>query len=443
MNLLKQFIKFVIPSIVSMWVFSLYTMADGVFVAKGVGEAALAAVNLSMPLTSVIFALGLTFATGTSVLVSICMGKSELEQANKLFSQNILVVSVLGIILTVIIRMNLESVALFLGATPDTLEYVKDYTGVISLFAVFFMVSYNLEVLVKADGAPQLSTIGVTICALMNVILDYIFVIHFHWGVWGAALATGLAQVTSTLIFLTYFLKKSRHLHFTHFRFQPSVYKKLLPLGIGEGVSDLSSGMVVFLFNQVILSTIGEFALVSYTVISYLNTLVLMTMTGTSQGLQPLLGFHHGRGEFGTCRTLLKYGLGTSFVCGITAFTVITAAASSIAGFFIDGTLDQNLYLYTVSAIKMYSPAFLLLGFNVVGAGFFAAVEKPAFAMTISLGRGFILITICLLILPLLIGETGIWLAAGVSEGLCLLATLLLATKYRKQEVSVCSLNIL
>lgn len=440
MNLLKQYLKFVIPSIVSMWVFSLYTMADGVFVAKGVGETALAAVNLSMPLTSIIFALGLTFATGTSVLVSICMGKGDMERANGLFSQNIVTMAVLGIALTVLIRMNLESIALFLGATPDTLGYVKEYTGIIALFAVFFMVSYNLEVLVKADGAPQLSTIGVMSCALMNIILDYIFVMHLHWGVGGAALATGLAQVTSTTIFLLYFLKKSRHLHFTKFWFRFSIYKKLLPLGIGEGISDLSSGIVVFLFNQVILAAIGEFALVSYTVISYLNTLVLMTMTGTSQGIQPLLGFHHGRGENGVCRSLLKYGICTALICGCAAFTVISAAAPEIAGFFINEDRDMNLYAYTVRVMRMYSPAFLLIGFNVVAAGFFAAVERPGFAMTISLGRGLVLITVCLVLLPWLAGENGVWLASAVSEGVCLLVTLLLAAKYKKRAVPGCGL---
>ena len=428
MELFKKFIKFVIPSVVSMWVFSLYTMADGVFVAKGVGETALAAVNLSMPLTSVIFSIGLTFATGTSVLISISMGKGEFSKANDLFSQNILAMAVLGIFITILIQANLDAIVLFLGGTPDTSAFVREYAGTISVFAVFFIISYNLEVLVKVDGTPQLSTIGVMSCAAMNILLDYVFVIRFHWGVRGAAFATGLAQVTSTCIFLLYFFKGSRQLHFKRFHFQFSVYKRILPLGIGEGISDLSSGIVVFLFNQVILSSIGEFALVSYTIISYLNTLVLMTMTGTSQGLQPLLSFHHGRGEGIVCKRLLKYGMSSSALCGAAAFAAVFTCAPGITGFFIGRYQDPVLFEYTVKVMRIYSTAFLLIGFNVIAAGFFAAVEKPAFAMTVSLGRGLILIAVCLLLLPRFLGEIGVWGAAGISEAVCLAVTLLLLT---------------
>lgn len=434
MNLLKRFFKFVIPSIISMWVFSLYSMADGVFVAKGVGETALAAVNLSMPLTCAIFAVGLTFATGTSVLVSISVGKGDLSRANELFSQNITVMILVGILITALVQTNLEAVIRFLGATQDTAVYVREYAGVISLFAVFFIVSYNLEVLVKADGAPQISTIGVMSCAAMNVLLDYVFVMRFHWGAWGAALATGLAQVTSTIIFLIYFLKGSRKLRFKRFHFQLSDYKKILPLGIGEGISDLSNGIVIFLFNQVILSTIGEFALVSYTVISYINTFVLMTMTGTSQGLQPLLSFHHGRGEHDICRKLLKYGILSSAICGFGALIAVFTGAPGIAGFFIDRVSAQSLLEYTVRAMRIYSVSFLLIGYNVIAAGYFAAVEKPAFAMTISFGRGLVLIAASLFVLPMIAGDTGVWMAAGVSEAVCLVGTGVLAERGRHKK---------
>ena len=199
--LLKKFFKFVLPSIVSMWIFALYTMVDGMFVAWGVGESALASVNLSMPYVIMIFTIGLLMATGTSTLISISLGKKEEEQASRLFTMNLAVLTVLSLAVTAVSLIFLEPIALFLGASPDNLTYVKEYVGTISVFAVFFILSYNMEALVKTDGTPMVSAIGVTACGLTNVILDYVFVMKFHWGVFGAAFATGL-QVASTVIFL-------------------------------------------------------------------------------------------------------------------------------------------------------------------------------------------------------------------------------------------------
>ena len=144
MDLLKRFFKFVIPSIVSMWIFSLYTMVDGIFVAWGVGEHALTAVNLSMPFTSLVFMVGILLATGTSTVISIALGQGDLDRARNYFNQNLFVTGIASLLLGALVLLNLERVALFLGATPDTLVYVKEYVGTIAAFAIFFTISYNL-----------------------------------------------------------------------------------------------------------------------------------------------------------------------------------------------------------------------------------------------------------------------------------------------------------
>ena len=153
--LLKKFFKFVLPSIVSMWIFALYTMVDGMFVSWGVGESALASVNLSMPYVIMIFTIGLLMATGTSTLISVSLGKKEEEQASRLFTMNLAVLTVLSLAVTAVSLIFLEPIALFLGASPDNITYVKEYVGTISVFAVFFILSYNMEALVKTDGHPD------------------------------------------------------------------------------------------------------------------------------------------------------------------------------------------------------------------------------------------------------------------------------------------------
>ena len=166
-----------------------------------------------------------------------------------------------------------------------------------------------MEALVKTDGTPAVSAVGVTACGLTNVVLDYVFVMRLHWGVLGAAFATGLAQVASTVIFFIYFAKFRKVLKFRKFKLDLSVYKKIIPLGLANGFTELSGGLAVFMFNQVILAVIGEAGIVSYTVISYINTLVLNTMSGIAQGVQPIVSYHYGASEQKSCRRLLAYAM--------------------------------------------------------------------------------------------------------------------------------------
>lgn len=418
--LLKKFFKFVLPSIVSMWVFALYTMVDGMFVAWGVGEDALASVNLSMPYVIMIFTVGLLMATGTSTLISIALGKGEKERASSLFTMNLAVLTAVSFAVTAVSMIFLEPLALFLGASPTNLVYVKEYVGTIAAFAVFFILSYNMEALVKTDGTPAVSAIGVTACGLTNVVLDYIFVMRFHWGVFGAAFATGLAQATSTAIFFIYFLKFRKTLRFKRFRLDLSIYKRIIPLGMANGFTELSGGLVVFMFNQVILAVIGEHGIVSYTVISYINTLVLNTMAGIAQGVQPIISYHYGANEPKTCKKLLSYAMAMNVVITAVYCLMLEAFPGLFVGLFMEPGTDGT-FAYTEMALRLYSLSFLFLGFNVVSAGYFTAVEKPVCSFLISAGRGLVFLALSLVGMVILMGEKGIWISPLLSETVCAL----------------------
>ena len=209
----RQFLKFVIPSILSMLIFNLYTMIDGIYVAQFVGETALAAVNISIPYTNFIFAFSILFSVGTSTIVAIMKGQGDIQQANETFSKNTFFLSVCGIIITILARLFLEPLALFLGASSTTLPYVLDYLGILVWFSYFYIVSYSLEVLVKTDGFPLISTAGIITGAVTNIVLDGVFIMIFHMGIKGAALATGLSQVLTFTVFLIHFLRHKGTIH--------------------------------------------------------------------------------------------------------------------------------------------------------------------------------------------------------------------------------------
>ena len=427
-DLFKQFLKYLGPSVAAMWVFSLYTIVDGIFVSKSVGELALASVNIAMPFINFIFAISVLFSTGASTIIAIYLGKKDLEKANEAFSLNLFTITALAIIITTTSILGLDYLAKILGATPDTIGYVKDYLFIISLFNIFFIVSYSLEVIVKADGFPFLATIGVVISAITNIALDYIFVIKLGYGVRGAAFATGIAQVFSTLFFLSHFLRKKSNLRFVKFKFSFKTIKRIISLGFPDCTSELSVGLVTILFNQTLLRLIGQDALISYSVICYVNTLILMTMIGITQGAQPLISYYFGAGEINKVNHLFKIALKTVLITSVLVFASSMIFAGNITGLFINPQ-ETQLFASTVSVFKLYSISFLFVGFNLIISGFFVSIEQPLSSAIISLGRSLVLVTISLFILTKLFGGNGIWITTAVSEFITLIIALSLLFK--------------
>ncbi|MGM9986082.1 MAG: MATE family efflux transporter [Bacillaceae bacterium] len=432
--LLKQFLNYAIPSVLAMLVFSVYTMVDGIFVAKGVGETALAAVNIAMPFINSLFALSLWFAVGASTLIAIAMGKGETKKANELFTMNTVILIIISIIITVLALTNLDSLAYFLGANDAIIPYVTDYLRIVIVFSAFFIVSYCLEVLVKTDGFPVLATLGACASALTNIVLDYFFVIKFGWGIEGAAYATGISQVVLLAIFLVHFMiSKKSNLTFSRFTWKLGVYKRVLSIGFSDCITEFSTGIVIFLFNWSILATIGQDGVVSYTIISYVNTLMLMVMIGLTQGMQPLVSFYYGQNRMKLVHKLLRYALVSAAICGAIAFVVCQIGANYLVGIFIDPA-HIDLTTYSTVALKMFSASFLILGFNVVIGGFFAAIEQPKRSLMISISRGLLLVPVGLASMIILFGAGKLWFATAVSETICLVIAFFLLTRYLKQH---------
>ncbi|CEJ74108.1 Na driven multidrug efflux pump [[Clostridium] sordellii] len=418
-DLKTQFKQYVIPSVASMWVFSLYSMVDGAFVSRGVGSEALAAVNISTPYINTLFALSVLLSTGASTIVSMTLGKGDNKKASEYFTLNTVLLAIISIFITVISLLNLENIAIFLGATESTLPLVKGYLGNIILFVGFYLVSYGLELLIKCDGYPHLSTIGVIIAAITNIVLDYIFVIQFKWGVEGAALATGIARILSVSFFISHFLRKRGKLRFCKFKFDFNFIKRIIFIGIPDSMTEASLAVVILLFNQSILRLIGESALVSYSVICYITTLVLTTMLGISQGLQPICSYYYGKEDDRSVLKLLDMSISYIKKSSIIAFLLVIIFANQIVAMFIDKS-DMSLFLYTVKTLRISSVAYLIMGYNVIISGFCVATGKAIHASIVSLGRGLVVITLSLIIMTFIFGGSGIWMATFVSEAIVL-----------------------
>ena len=407
-SLLAQFLRFSSATVASLMVFSLYSIVDGLFVAKGVGDYAMAAVNLAVPFTNVMFSIAVTFAVGTSTILSIYLGQGNREHANRLFSQNLVLLAIIGLTITALVLVFLEPFALLLGAEEETLGYTMSYLRGLAPFAICFIVSYNLEILVKTDGRPMLAILTVCIGCLTNCVLDYVAIFVLNWGAWGAAFATGLSQLLTCVIYITHFFGKHTTFHLVRFRPEGSIYRRLIPIGLADGVTELCNGVMIFLFNHVILRCIGTDGLVS---------------------------FQYGRKDPEKYRRLLRYGLITVAIMTAVCFAGIFLLAPQLVHIFL-GSEKPLLNAASTGALRRYALSYLLVGFNILMGGFLTAVERPRSALCISMGRGLVLQAGALLLLAVLWGGSSIWFAPLCSELLCFAIALILMRRFRRDTAA-------
>lgn len=431
-SLKSDFLRFIIPSIIAQWVFSLYTMVDGIFVARGVSEVALTAVNISMPFTTGLFSVSILFAVGNSTIVAIFLGQGEKQKANEVFTQNVVLLCILSVLITILVMIFLDPFARFLGATDHILPYARTYIGTIAPFSVVYILSYSFETLIKTDGYPKLATIYVTSGAVLNCILDYILVMVLHKGVWGAAFATGISQAAVIFLYLWHFLGSKGTIRFSKFHLMPSEIGRQIRNGMSSGITEFSSGIIIFFFNQAILKYIGEYALVSYTIISYVNTIVVMSMAGIAQGTQPLISYYYGKNESEKYKKLLKYGMVAAAAGSVVAVLICYVGGESIVGLFLKES-EASLSIYSVRVLRIFILSFLLAGLNVVLGGYFTSVEKAGFATMISLTRSLIALVISLVFLTAVFGGEAIWWAPLIAESCCLALSAGLYQWYRKK----------
>ena len=242
----KTILRYAIPSVVSMWIFTLYTMVDGIFIGKYVGALGLAGVNITMPLINLTFAIGIMIAIGSSTMIAIHYGEGDWTAGNKIFTTAVCSLLSCGILISILITIFMEPVINFLGGGGNLYPYVKDYLSVIILFCVCYMTGYALEIYIKVDGNPVYPTLCVITGGVVNILLDYIFVVIFHWGIKGAAFATGLSQVTTTSLLFYYIFFRTKRIKFVKIKYSLLNLLKIMKVGFAEFLAEVSTGISIF-----------------------------------------------------------------------------------------------------------------------------------------------------------------------------------------------------
>lgn len=289
------------------------------------------------------------------------------------------------------------------------------------------MVGYALEIYIKVDGNPVYPAICVMTGGIINVGLDYLFVVVYPYGIKGAAFATGMSQLTSTSMLLFYILFKTKKIKFVKLKFSFKELLKISKVGFAEFLAEVSTGIAIFVFNIVILKELGEKGVSAFGIIGYISSFVVMTMIGFSQGIQPIVSFNLGAKKYSDVIKTLKISLLMIIATGVIFYGSINIFSSKIISTFLN---DTETFRMTKYALAAYSFAYIITGLNIVTAGYFTAVKKVKISTIITILRGVILITFFLTVLPKVFGTAGIWWSVPAAELVTLASSVYFIKKY-------------
>ena len=411
----QKLLRFVLPSIVMMVFTSIYGVVDGLFVSNFAGKTPFAAINLVMPFVMVLGGIGFMIGTGGTALVSKVLGEGEPEKAKRYFTMMILFTLLVGAVLTVFGVTMMEKVARFLGATDEMLHDCVLYGRIVISFTAAFMLQNVFQSFLIAAEKPKLGLIATVAAGVTNMALDALFIAGFHWGVAGAAIATGLSQCVGGLFPLIYFLRpNSSKLRLVRTKLELRPILNACGNGSSELMSNISLSIVSMIYNFQLLKYIGEDGISAYGVLMYVQFVFIAIDIGYSIGCAPIVGFHFGAQNHTELKNML--GKSVKLMCGAGVVMAVLAQvlAAPLARLFVG--YDKGLYTLTCHAFRLFSFAFLFAGFNIFASSFFTALNNGLISAVISFLRTLVLQTSSVILLPLIFGVDGIWYAITAAE---------------------------
>ena len=421
-----QYLKSLLPSVLTMIFLSFYTTIDGFFVSRYAGSDALAGINIVIPITCVTFGVAVMLATGAGAIIGEHLGRGEMEQANRIFSFMCLVLLAFSVAFTALGVAFLRPIAVLLGSSERLMPHVLPYALVVFLGTVPMAFKLFFEYLVRSDGNSKVGLAMSVAGLVLNVGLDYLFVGVFGLGTLGAAWGTTLSITASALIGLVYFLRFG-NIRFARPKADAKVLLKSCTNGSSEMFTEFSTGITTLLFNLMVMKYFGEDGVAAVTIIMYIYYFFISFYMGIAVAVAPVVSYNVGAQNPAKIREMLRYSFRTIAVTAALILAASLLGGQAIIHLFVQ---SGNVFDITWQALRLFSPVFVFIGFNVFLSGYFTALGNGLTSAVISLLHSLVLVVLFIAVLPLLLEENGIWLTMPFSEA----ATVLVAVQlYRMQ----------
>ncbi|MDO5028022.1 MAG: MATE family efflux transporter [Bacillota bacterium] len=413
-DLLEKFLKYTSSNILGMLGISLYVVADAFFIAYYVGAKGLIAVNLSLPLFSLMTAFSLALGVGGASRFAMHKSLDRDTEAYKIFS----VALKINLLLAFIFFLGFffpKDLALAFGANDQSLEVTRVYMKVILFFAPSYMINHMVTVFVRNDGRPRLAMAAMLSASFLNIILDFVFLKYFSWGIFGAALATGLSASFSWLLIVLAYLKAKIKFFYFDAKISLAHIRDLINFGLPTFIVDICVAILITGFNFVILKTSGNPGLAAYGIIANLNYMFMAVLNGIAFGTQPLISENYGRNNFANINRLIKYQLGLSVLGTLVIYSLSYIFTDPLVSIFLLNG-GQDAYDLAFLGLRIYFAGSFFAGINIVLVSSFAAIEELRKSFVISMARGLVFSLPLLIIMADLFAMKGIWASFVLAE---------------------------
>ena len=434
----RLYLHYFIPTICGTLMGCVYGFADVLFIGRGVGGSALAAVNIATPVFSVFGTLATLLGVGGAVTLSICLGQQKRKEANQAFSLSLVLLAFLSVLILVLGQCFLEPLSLFLGATPGILNMVKLYIGTVLWGTPGFLFNWSLGSFVRNDGNPKLVMWASVVPNLFNVLFDYIFIFPCNMGIFGAALATALSPYLGLMLILLHFLLKRNSIALVNPLRHLGILGRILKNGCGYAILESSNGILILAFNLILIQLGGESSVSSYAILLNIGWLIYSIMQGFVQAAQPIISVNYGAGRISRCLHAFYLSSAWGMLFVLLSMVLLLIDPTPVIRLFAEG--DESLVQFTAVNGRMSFTELLFMGVNIAILNLQQACERFVPSLVISLGRGLVFPLIGLLLLTSIYGLDGAWWAITFGEaatlGFSVVVFLSTLKKFRKGEVS-------
>ena len=423
---------FVLPTIANMIFLSVYGIIDGLFISNFVGKVAFAAVNVTFPIFSVLGVSGLMLGTGGSAIIGKTLGEQEPEKANGYFSFFVYVCMAMGIVMAILGAFILRPAIGLIGVEQEMIRHCMVY-GLIGMITLpFYMLQYLFQILFVTAEKPRLGFWITVLTGVTNIVLDFIFIVLLHWGVAGAAVATGISEVIGGVVPVIYFARPNDSLlRLGKPRVEYRALGKACSNGLSELVSTVSESVVTMLYNFQLLRIAGSDGVAAFGVMQYCTFIFFAIFAGYNMGVQPLFSYHFGAEDRAELKNLFRKSIMLVECGGLLMLVILTVFARPLVSIFVG--YDADLVDMAVHGIRIYALIFITCGLNIFVTGMFTALNNGAVSAFIATVRVVICEICAVMILPIFFGLNGIWFSAAVAEAGSIIPVILFTVKLRKR----------
>ena len=412
----KSLFSYIFPALGGLFVTYLYNVADGIFVGRGVGAAALGAVNIAVPFITFVVAVSATFPMGGATIAAIRMGRGDKDGACQAFTVSLFMTIILSLVLMAVGMIFSDEIVSLSGADKLSTEMRNmsaEYLFYYSAFSVPMLISSCLSVFVRNDGSPALSFAGMCAGAAANIFLDWLFIFPLNMGVDGAAIASGLGQIFSVIVLMTHFLRKKGCLRIKAFKLDLSIMKKVCQRGVPEAVTQLTTPVTAFCYNIMLAKFMGDIGVSTFSVLSFIYSLVNAVLCGVSQGLQPLWGYCYGRRDSVEMNWYFRWGIIINTISSVVIYALLVLFDEPVINIF---NSDAALVDAAVKALPVFSISFIPMAVNLIYTAYFFSTKRTGEADVIAVSRGIILKALAVFCIPMIFGGSSIWMAPFLAE---------------------------